>query len=105
MAQVIPLQPLPSQSVTVLLGQQACRIEVAQKNTGMFVNLYVSDALMIGGVVAENRNRIVRSVYLGFVGDLAFVDTQGTSDPTYDLIGERYFLVYYPADELVDAAT
>ena len=36
--------------------------------------------------------------YLGFVGDLLFVDTQGVSDPDYTGLGTRYFLIYVPTD-------
>lgn len=98
--QVIPLQPVPSQVVTCLLGSQACKIAVSQKNTGMLVDLYVNDALVIGGVIAENVNRIVRSVYLGFIGDIAFIDLQGTSDPEYTGLGTRYQLVYLSESDI-----
>ena len=37
---------------------------------------------------------LVRSAYLGFIGQLAFFDTQGTSDPDYSGLGTRYQLVY-----------
>ena len=99
----IPTQPLPNQVFNVLLGGQACRIAIAQKSTGMFLNLYVNDALIIGGVLCEVDNRIVRSTYLGFIGDLAFYDTQPSADPLvpanpdqvyYTGLGTRYFLVY-----------
>lgn len=44
-------------------------------------------------------NLIVRSAYLGFIGDLAFIDTQGTSDPIYAGLGTRFQLVYlFPVD-------
>ena len=59
----------------------------------------MNDGLIIGGVVAQNRNRIVRSAYLGFVGDFEFVDTQGTDDPIWNGLGTRWLLYYLaPAD-------
>lgn len=36
--------------------------------------------------------------YMRFKGRLLFVDMSGVSDPTYDLLGTRYLLVYVPAD-------
>lgn len=33
-------------------------------------------------------------------GDIAFFDTQGTSDPEYTGLGERWVLCYFPASEL-----
>ncbi len=98
--QFIPLQSVPAQTITVTLANQACKIDIAQKSTGLFVNLYVNDTLIIGGVIALNANLIVRDSYLGFSGDLVFYDTQGASDPTYAGLGARFELVYYAASEL-----
>ena len=105
MALVIPTQPVPNQVFNVTLDGQQCRIAIAQKSTGMYLNLYVNDVLIIGGVLCEIANRIVRSVYLGFVGDLAFFDTQPGADPLvpenpdqvyYTGLGSRFFLAYLP---------
>jgi hypothetical protein len=97
---IIPLQPTPSQTVFVTLNNQPCQIDVYQKATGVFVDLYLNDELTIGGVIAENNNVIVRSAYLGFIGDLAFVDTGGDTNPTYIGLGGRYVLAYYLPSEL-----
>lgn len=97
MAQIIPLSAVPSQSFAVNLAGQPCQITISQKSTGLFVDLYVNSALIIGGVIAENLNRIVRSAYLGFIGDLAFDDTQGTDDPSYEGLGSRFQLLYIEA--------
>lgn len=97
--QTVPLIAKPSQTVGAVLGGQSCKIDLITKNTGMFINLYVNDVLIIGGVLAENRNRIVRSDYLGFIGDLAFFDLQGGDDPVYTALGTRFILLYLdPAD-------
>lgn len=97
---IIPLSATPSQRVTVGLGDQTCKIDVYQLSTGLYVNLYVNDSLIIGGVIAEDRNRIVRDAYLGFDGDLAFVDQQGTDDPVYTGLGGRFPLMYFTATEI-----
>lgn len=97
--QIVPLQPAPSQTVNVMLGGQFCQIDVYQKAAAVYLDLYVTRVLVIGGVVCWNANVLVRSTYLGFIGDLAFVDTQGSVDPVYQGIGSRFFLIYYaPAD-------
>jgi hypothetical protein len=100
---IIPTQPVKNQAVTVTLAGQSCQINLYAKLYGMFADLYVSNARVTRGVLVLDRNRMVRSVYLGFVGDLIVYDTQGTSDPTYDGLGSRYLLAYLEADELVDA--
>lgn len=95
----IPLAVTPSQTLTVNLGGQACRIDIFQKLSGLYCNLYVNDQLIIGGVICENDNRIVRSTYLGFIGDLAFTDNNGSADPTYHGFGTQFTFCYL---ELVD---
>lgn len=94
MASVIPLKAVPSQSLSVQLGDQPCRIVVSQKQTGLFIDLYVNDSLLIGGVLCLNNVLIVRDGYLGFTGDLYFNDTQGTDDPYYTGLGDRFELLW-----------
>jgi hypothetical protein len=64
---------------------------------GAFVDLYVNNVLIIGSAIGQNLNRIVRSVYLGFAGDLVFFDTAGDADPVYSGLGSRWQLLYLPA--------
>lgn len=116
---VVPLQPLASQRLSVTLGGQNCAMRVFFRSIQVplpseipteppvygrvepcFLDLYTVDAQgltqqIITGVICQDRNRIVRNGYLGFVGDLAFVDTQGTSDPEIATLGSRYLLTYW----------
>lgn len=94
--QAIPLTTAPSQTISITLGGQPCRINVYTKSTNIpsigngnaisvtppvyenvnpvYVDLYVNDVLIIGGVVALHGNAIVRDAYLGFIGDIAIYD-------------------------------
>ena len=101
---IIPLLAEPQQIVSCSLGGQQCTITLRTMTNGqgidvtaLYCDLSVAGSLLIGGVVCQNLNRIVRDAYLGFVGDLAFVDTQGSDDPTADGLGTRFQLVYLPA--------
>ena len=98
--QLVPLNTLPNQTVAIQLNGQSCTLNVYQKSAGLFMDVLVNDVLIIGGVLCENLNRIVRSAYLGFIGDFAFVDTQGSLDPYYASIGTRFYLLYFNAGEL-----
>lgn len=93
----IPLAVVPFQTLTVQLGDQSCLLNVRQRRTGLFVDLYLFDRAVFEGVKALDRNRLVRDAYLDFVGDLYFVDTQGTGDPDYTGLGDR-FLFMWDAD-------
>lgn len=90
----IPLSAVPSQELAVQLGGQRCRIEVSQKRTGLYLSLYLADVPIVTGVLARDRTWIVRDAYLGFTGDLAFIDTQGVADPDYTGLGTRFLLVW-----------
>lgn len=98
--QIIPLDPVPAQNFSVLLNQQNVQINLFQKSTGMFIDIYVDSTAIVLGVLCENLNRIVRSLYLGFQGDLSFVDNQGADDPVFAGLGTRFSLAYIPPEEL-----
>jgi len=97
--QVIPTQPIPNQTLQVQLGTQPVVLNIWQTAYALFVTVYVGNTLVVASVIAENLNRIIRSEYLGFVGDLAFDDTQalgpdGPTDPVFTGLGSRYQLLY-----------
>lgn len=92
--QVLPIQPLPSQTFEVTLGTQDCQITLQQMATGLFITLVVNGVLTLSSYYCNDRLGLVRRSYLGFVGWLYFVDTQGTTDPFYEGLGTRFLLVY-----------
>jgi len=98
--QVIPLSATPSQSLSVVLAGQDCKINVYQRSTGIYLDLLVSNVPIIQGNLCRDRSLMVRDSYLGFVGDLAFTDTQGLDDPVYSGLGSRFLLVYLEAADL-----
>jgi len=98
--QIVPIIDVVSQTLTITLGGQSCRIDLKTRSTGLFCDLYVNDALVIGGVACRNLTRIVIDAYLGFVGDLMFSDTQGTADPSAPGLGSRFLLFYLEAGDL-----
>lgn len=94
MNETVPLLAVPSQTIEVALGNQQCTLKIAQKRTGVFMDVYKDDVAVVCGVLCLNNNVIVRDAYHGFAGDLLFFDTQGSDDPTYDGFGTRYVLLY-----------
>jgi len=96
---IIPLQALPSQTLSVAVGPQDCSIAVYQKSTGLFLDLSAGGTPRVQGVLCHDRVLLVRQAYLGFIGDLCFIDTQGKTDPVYAGLGSRYLLAYLsPSD-------
>lgn len=88
----IPIVATASQTLSVTLGGQFCKLAVYQKSTGVFLDLIVNAATVNSGCICLDRVSIIRLA--GFNGELRFVDTQGTSDPDYTGFNTRYKLVY-----------
>jgi len=106
--QIIPITDVYSQTLTITLANQLCSINLYQKNNeNLYCDLYVNDSPIITGVICRNLNRIVRSLYLGFVGDLMFYDTQGSTtvpstgiDPSSPGLGTRFLFCYLSTTDL-----
>lgn len=98
--QVIPTQPIPNQALQVQLGGQAVTLNIYQLAYGLFMDVEVNGTLIIGGVICQNLNRIVRSLYLGFAGDFVWLDIQGSDDPIYTGLDSRFVLVYLEVADL-----
>ena len=111
--QVIPISDVYAQTVQTSLNGQNCTLNIYMKQytdsanptspsliTSLFCDVFVNNVLIIGGVICENNNKIVRDVYLGFQGDLLFFDLQGALDPVSPGLGTRYLLVYLEVSDL-----
>ena len=97
--QSVPLQPVPSQSTKVVLGGQNCQILVYQKPQGVFVDINADGVDISVGTIARDAVPLVSREYAGFAGNLIFIDTQGSNDPSYEGLGDRWTLVYLTAEE------
>jgi hypothetical protein len=51
--------------------------------------------------LALNGVKLVCRDYLGFQGNIVFIDTQGTKNPEYSGLGTRYELIYMAPGEYV----
>lgn len=92
--QFIPITSVASQSFTIQLNGQSCAISLNQKNNGLYFSMTVNNNPCVNSVLCLNLVGLVREKYYGFTGQLAFFDTQGTSDPHYTGLGSRYQLIY-----------
>ena len=98
---IVPVQPLASQTLAIQLSGQNCSLNLYQTAYGLFMDVYSNGILIIGGVICQNLNRIVRDVYLGFIGDFAWIDNAGLgNDPVYTGLGSTYSLAYLSQSDL-----
>lgn len=99
--QVIPLSPVPSQTLRVTLNGQPVRLSLYTLATGLYADVYLNGNAIVNCVRALNGVALIPSGYLGFQGNLFFWDTyEGTNDPTYDGLGSRYLLYYVQPGEV-----
>jgi|SRR5579863_165694 len=112
--EVVPLSPVPSQTLQVVLDGQNCAISVYTKqgydytdptlgtpNTNLYFDLSYNGITVTTTEICLNLKRLlVNRQYLGFSGDFMFVDTQGDLDPQYVGLGGRYVLLYIEAAEV-----
>lgn len=106
--QIVSLQPVPSQTLSVTLNNQSCQINLYQKSAGLYFDLIVNGAPnpTVCGVLCLNGNPLVVYLYLGFLGDFFFIDTENLttpSDPVYTGLGSRFQLVYFDAADVAAA--
>lgn len=115
--QIIPIQPVPSQELDVTLDNQPVKLKIFTKHIQvpihppgtivtnppvfeaidpLFIDVYLNDVLILGGILCLNNVGIIRSPYLGILGDLAFTDLTGDEDPQVDGLGIRWLLNYWP---------
>ncbi len=100
MAVQVTLQPVASQQVQTVLGGQQCQIAVYVKNQCMFLDMMVNGTQVIYAVQCKNLVSLIPTAYLGFVGWLMFIDTQGSEDPKYTGLGSRWQLLYLTEGDL-----
>lgn len=94
MLQEIPLAAVPSQTLSIVLSGQNCQISVYQKSPGLYMDLAIDGVPVLATRPCRNTTPLVVQHYSAFVGDLAFVDTQGHDDPYYAGLGTRWRLGY-----------
>lgn len=97
----VSIKKLKSSKPIFDLGGQACEIRLIQRTSALYMDLTVDGNPIMQGVPCYYGNRMVRYSYLGFKGDLVFLDTNGQSDPAWDGLGERYQLFYLEESDLV----
>lgn len=97
----ISIAPKKSQSISVSLGGQQCQIRLVQRSSFMYMDLTADDRVIMQGVPCLFGNRMVGYGYLGFVGDLIFIDNVGQENPNWEGLGTRFTLYYAEKADLV----
>lgn len=99
--QTISIEPKKSQSLSITLAGQLCIIRLIQRESFIYMDLTVNGNPIMQGVPCLYGNKMVGYAYLGFKGDMVFIDNEGQSDPSYEWLGSRYILYYIEESEIV----
>jgi hypothetical protein len=97
---LVPLQAVPNQTLAVTLARQNAQLAVRQNGSSIYLDLISNGTVIVRTRVCRDRQRLLLDVgYKGFIGDFAFVDMQGRTDPQYRGLADRYRLYYLEAGE------
>ena len=100
--QQINIQSVPSQQLQVVLDGQNCILLIYVMNQCMLMDISVNGVQVAYATQCKNLVSLVSTSYLGFNGWLVFYDTQGTSDPIYTGLGERWILLFLNEEDLAN---
>lgn len=95
----IPTTATPSQIIQTNVGGQSVVINLYQKDKGLFADIIYENITAVSAVVCRDAVPLIGADYIGFSGNFMIVDTQGSSDPDYSGLGDRYQMVYLTAEE------
>lgn len=94
MIEQIDLEQIPSQTFGVILNDQDCIISLYTRGANIYCDLSINDSPIITGAICLDRQNIIPYEYLGFNGNLMFIDQEGQLDPDYTQFNDRFVLVY-----------
>lgn len=95
----IPLSPIPSQKIKIVLDDQDCEISVLLRGQKMYLDLIVDGIVIQKGALLLDFVSAIQIPTRYFSGTLAIIDTQGNKDPQYTGLGDRWQLCYWSDGE------
>lgn len=101
----LPLRKVPSQDFDIVLNGQTCTIELMRRVDKVFCSLKVDGEYIWRGHIVHDRTPIRQFLVQKFVGNLVFIDHNGTEQPDYRDFGGRWRFYYITDDVTMDAET
>lgn len=98
----VPLIAVPNQQLNIILNDQNCTIAIYQRDTRMYLDLFVGQTPIRKGMICLPFAPII-SKPCNFSGQLRIVDIlsspQSQQPPEYSELGTRYKLYYLSPEE------
>ena len=95
----IPLSPIPSQKIKVVLDDQDCEISILMRGQHLYLDLTVDGIVIQQGALLLDYVSAIQIPTRFFKGTLAMFDTQGNEAPRYTGLGDRWQLCYWSEGE------
>jgi hypothetical protein len=90
----IPVEPVASQSVAIVLNNQKCIISLKEMTGRQYLSLSSNGKIICQNVLLQNNSVAIGAAYTGFVGEIVAEDLQGNDAPIYTGWGDRWVLLY-----------
>lgn len=90
----VPLSSLPSQELSLVLGNQDVTVRVLTRGDYLYLDILKESTPVIQGQLIVTGQNLLPSGLSNFVGNFQMVDINGTSDPVYTGLGTQYRLLY-----------
>lgn len=98
MFQKIPLTTSPSQTLDTILSGQFVSIFLQSRDGNLYIDVYLNNQPVVLGRACQNQNMIINEAYRGFKGELFFIDTVGSNDPSFSELNSRFQLIYWDGE-------
>lgn len=103
--QEIPLQPIPAQTLQIVLDGQYCTFSVYFRWGRCYLDLTVGATPVYKGILCLHAQKLNTSPTIDFSGSLYFIDMQSQDPPQWEGLGDRWMLVYLSdGEELTDTS-
>ena len=105
---VVPLRAEPAQTLSVVLGGQNVSLRLFTRDylgtPHLYCDVAVDSTVIWRGHICRNLQDIKLYGALGFEGVLRFIDQQGSEDPQWQGLGERFVLLWGTEQDWLELA-
>lgn len=95
----IPLDAVAFQKLTCSIEGKAVTLSIRQLGSSIYTDLAIDGEQINQGVRAVNGGSVMPYPHHQFSTNIYWKDAKGDTDPRYDGLGDRYFLLFEESDE------
>lgn len=90
----VPLSALPSQELSLVLGNQDVTVRVLTRGDYLYLDvLKENEPVILGQIIVTGQNLLPAGL-ADFIGNFQMIDSNGDSAPVYSGLGTQFRLIY-----------